>query len=67
MLGIFNAHREIRKRTDTDVAFIQKYSRVSISTGNMKCTRESRPSKDKDKRRKIYIFLAGKEELSRVF
>jgi hypothetical protein len=52
---------------DTDVAFTWEYSRVSISTGNMKCTRESRPSKDKDKRRKIYIFLVGREELSRVF
>jgi hypothetical protein len=41
---------------DTDVAFTQEYSRVSISTGNVKCTRESRPSKDKGKRRKIYIF-----------
>jgi len=54
MLGILNAHRKICKRTDTNVAFIWKYSRVSISTKNMKCTRESRPSKDKDK--KIYIF-----------
>jgi hypothetical protein len=67
LLGIFNAHREIRKRMDTDVAFTWEYSRVSISMGNVKCTRESRPSKDKDKRRKIYIFLAGREELSRVF
>jgi hypothetical protein len=67
LLDIFNAHREIRKRTDTDVAFTREYSRVSISTGNVKCTRESRPSKDKDKRRKIYIFLAVREELSRVF
>jgi hypothetical protein len=67
LLGIFNAHRKIHKRTDTDVAFTQEYSRVSIFTGNVKCTRESRPSKDKDKRRKIYIFLARKEELSRVF
>jgi hypothetical protein len=52
---------------DTDVAFIREYSRVSISTGNVKCTRESRPSKDKGKRRKIYIFLVGREKLSRVF
>jgi hypothetical protein len=64
LLGIFNARREIRKRTDTDVAFAREYSRVSISAGNVKCTRESRSSKDKDKRRKIYIFLAGREELS---
>jgi hypothetical protein len=51
---------------NTDVAFTQEYSRVSISMGNMKCTRESRPSKDKGKRRKIYIFLVGREKLSRV-
>jgi hypothetical protein len=57
LLGIFNAHREIRKHMDTDVAFTREYSRVSISTGNVKCTRESRPSKDKDKRRKIYIYI----------
>jgi hypothetical protein len=56
LLGILNAHRIIRKCTDTNVAFTREYSRVSISTGNMKCTRESRPSKDKGKRRKIYIF-----------
>jgi hypothetical protein len=67
LLGIFNTHREIHKRIDTDVAFTREYSRVSISTGNVKCTSESRSSKDKDKRRKIYIFLAGREELSRVF
>jgi hypothetical protein len=42
---------------DTDVAFIREYSRVSISTGNVKCTRESKPSKDEDKRRKIYIYI----------
>jgi len=34
---------------------------------NVKCTRESRSSKDKDKRRKINIFLVGREEPSRVF
>jgi hypothetical protein len=60
LLGIFNAYREIHKHTDTDVAFTQEYSRVSISTGNVKCTRESRPSKDKDKRRKIYIYFGEK-------
>jgi len=52
---------------DTDVAFTQEYSRVSISTGNVKCTRESRPSKDKDRRRKINIFLVGREEPFGVF
>jgi len=30
LLGILNANRKIRKRTDTDVAFTQEYSRVSI-------------------------------------
>jgi len=67
LLGILSAHRKIRKRTDTNVAFTREYSRVSISTWNMKCIRESRPSKDRDKRRKINIFLVGIEEPSRVF
>jgi hypothetical protein len=67
LLGIFNRHRKIWKHTDTDVSFTWEYSRVWISMGNMKCTRESRPSKDKDKRRKIYIFLVDREESSRVF
>ena len=30
LLGILNANRKIRKRTDTDVAFTREYSRVSI-------------------------------------
>jgi len=30
MLGILNAHRKIRKRTDTNVAFTREYSKVSI-------------------------------------
>jgi hypothetical protein len=30
MLGILNANRKIRKRMDTDVAFTQEYSKVSI-------------------------------------
>jgi hypothetical protein len=34
---------------------------------NVKCTGESSPSKDEDKIRKIYIFLVGREEPSRVF
>jgi hypothetical protein len=57
VLGILNTHRKICKCMDTDVAFIREYSRVSISTGNVKCTRESKPSKDEDKRRKIYIYI----------
>jgi len=67
VLGILNVHRKIRKRTGTDAAFTWMYSRLSISTGSMKCTRESRPSKDRDKTRKINIFLVGREEPSRVF
>jgi hypothetical protein len=43
LLGILNTNRKkIRKRMDTDVAFTQEYSRVSISTGNVKCTRRIR-------------------------
>ena len=30
VLSILNANRKIRKRTDTDVAFTQEYSRVLI-------------------------------------
>jgi hypothetical protein len=47
MLVFINANRKIRKRTDTDVAFTREYSRVSISTGNVKCTKKSleRPTK----------------------
>jgi hypothetical protein len=47
VLVFINANRKIRKHTDTDVAFTREYSRVSISTGNVKCTRKSleRPTK----------------------
>jgi len=38
MLGILNANRKIRKRTDTDVAFTQEYSRVSIFHTERECT-----------------------------
>jgi hypothetical protein len=39
-VGYFKREQEkIRKRTDTDVAFTREYSRVSISTGNVKRTR----------------------------
>jgi hypothetical protein len=34
LLGILNAHRKIRKRTDSDVAFTSEYSIVSISMEN---------------------------------
>jgi hypothetical protein len=38
LLVFINAHREIRKRTDTDVAFTREYYRVLISTRNVKCS-----------------------------
>jgi hypothetical protein len=38
VLGILNANRKIRKRTDTDVAFTQEYSRVSIFHRERECT-----------------------------
>jgi hypothetical protein len=48
MLVFINAHREIRKRMDTNVAFTKEYSKVSISTGNAKWTsNESRTSKER--------------------
>ena len=37
-LGILNANRKIRKRTDTDVAFTREYSRVSIFHRERECT-----------------------------
>ena len=56
MLVFFNASRIIRKRTDTDVAFTQEYSKVSISTGNAKCTNQgSRSFEDKD--RKMFLWV----------
>jgi len=38
MLGILNANRKIRKRTDTDVAFTREYFRVSIFHRERECT-----------------------------
>jgi len=38
LLGILNANRKIRKRTNTDVAFIWEYSRVSIFHWERECT-----------------------------
>jgi len=38
LLGILNANRKIRKRTDTDVAFTREYSRVSIFNRERECT-----------------------------
>ena len=38
LLGILNANRQIRKRTDTDVAFTREYSRVSIFHRERECT-----------------------------
>jgi hypothetical protein len=43
IVGYFKRKQEkIRKCTVTDVAFTREYSRVSISTGNVKCTRRIR-------------------------
>ena len=48
MLVCVNANRKIRKCTDTAVVFTREYSKVSISTGNVKCTNQvSKSSKDK--------------------
>ena len=38
VLGILNANRKIRKRTNTDVAFTREYSRVSIFHKERECT-----------------------------
>ena len=38
VLGILNANRKIRKRTDTDVAFTREYSRGSIFHRERECT-----------------------------
>ena len=38
VLGILNANKKIRKRTDTDVAFTREYSRVSIFHRERECT-----------------------------
>ena len=38
VLGILNANRKIRKRTDTDVAFTREYFRVSIFHRERECT-----------------------------
>jgi hypothetical protein len=60
LLVFINANRKIRKRTDTDVAFTREYSRVSISTGNVKCTKKSleRPTKS--------LMMLGREIVSKV-
>jgi hypothetical protein len=43
LVGYFKREQEkICKHTDTDVAFTREYSRVSISMGNVKCTRRIR-------------------------
>jgi hypothetical protein len=41
---------------DTDVAFTQEYSRVSISTGNVKCTRRVRNIQGKGNYRIEKVF-----------
>jgi hypothetical protein len=54
LLVFVNACRKIHKRTDTDVAFTREYSRVSISTRNVKCTRENQEHLRKEK---VNMFL----------
>jgi hypothetical protein len=56
-VGYFkHEHEKIRKRTDTDVAFTQEYSRVSISMGNVKCTRRIRNVQGKGNYRVEKVF-----------
>jgi hypothetical protein len=45
---------KIRKRMDTDVPFTWEYSRVSISTRNVKCTRENQ---ERLRKEKVNMFL----------
>jgi len=54
LLGILNANRKIRKRTNTDVAFTREYSRVSIFHRERECTNED-PRSPKDN----YIIIFG--------
>jgi hypothetical protein len=43
VVGYFKREQEkIHKHTNTNVAFTQEYSKVSISMGNVKCTRRIR-------------------------
>ena len=53
-MGILNANRKIRKRTDTDVAFTREYSRVSIFHRERECTNYD-PRSPKDN----YIIIFG--------
>ena len=55
-LLFINANKEIHKYTDTDVAFTQEYFKVSISTGNVKWTRnESRMSKGREDEMLLWV------------
>jgi hypothetical protein len=56
-VGYFKREQEkIHKRTDTDVAFTREYSKVSIFTGNMKCTRRIRNVQEKGNYRVERVF-----------
>jgi hypothetical protein len=55
-LVFVNAHREIRKHMDTDVAFTWEYSRVLISMRNMKCSSMNQ-DRLKEKIKKYYWWV----------
>jgi hypothetical protein len=56
-VGYFKRKQEkIHKRTDTDVAFTREYCRVSISTGNVMCTRRIRNVEGKGNYRVERVF-----------
>jgi hypothetical protein len=57
LVGYFKHEQEkIRKHTNTDVAFTWEYSRVSISTGNVKCSRRIRNVQGKGNYRVESVF-----------
>jgi hypothetical protein len=57
LVGYFKHEQEkIHKRTDTDVAFTQEYFKVSISMGNMKCTKRIRNVQGKGNYRVERVF-----------
>jgi hypothetical protein len=57
LVGYFKCEQEkIYKHMDTDVAFTREYSRVSISTKNVKCTRRIRNVQGKGNYRVERVF-----------
>jgi hypothetical protein len=56
-VGYFKCEQEkIRQHTDIDVPFTLEYSRVSISMGNVKCTRRIRNIQGKGNYRVERVF-----------